>query len=80
MGLKKLRDIVCLATKEAPDPNNWGENDFMNSEIQSIINNCSWYRVYDIIKLFYQRLNFQQKDQFENEINNYFYEKVLDGK
>lgn len=80
MGLKKLREIVCLATKEAPDPNNWGENDFMNSEIQSIIDNCSWYRVYDIIELFYQRLNFQQKDQFENEINNYFYEKGIGWK
>ena len=80
MGLKKLRDIVCFATKEAPDPNNWGENDFMNSEIQSIIDNCSWYRVYDIIELFYQRLNFQQKDQFENEINNYFYEKGIGWK
>ena len=64
MGLKKLRDIVCL----------------MNSEIQSILDNCSWYRVYDIIELFYQRLNFQQKGQFENEINNYFYEKGIGWK
>ena len=48
-SLKKIRSYVCFITKEAEDPNNWGENDFMKSEIQSIIENCPWYRIYDII-------------------------------
>ena len=49
-GLKIIRKIVCFATKESPDPNNWNENEFMRSEVQSVIESCHWSRVYDIIE------------------------------
>lgn len=26
LGLKKIREIVCVATKQSPDSDNWGEN------------------------------------------------------
>lgn len=32
-----IRSLVCLVTKEAEDTNQWGENNYMKSEIQSII-------------------------------------------
>lgn len=73
-SLKKIRSYVCFITKEAEDPNNWGENDFMKSEIQSIIENCPWYRIYDIIEYFYMNLSLN-KDRFEKNINDYFVEK-----
>ena len=49
-SLKKIRSIVCFVTKEAENPNNWGENDFMKREIQDMIDICLWSRVYDIIE------------------------------
>ena len=55
-GLKKVRTCVCFVTKEAEDRNNWAENDFMKSEVQSILENCPWYRIYDIIESFYQQI------------------------
>ena len=39
-GLKKLRESVCLAVGEAPDTNNWLENDYMKTEVQNIVQNC----------------------------------------
>ena len=74
-SLKKIRSIVCFVTKEAENPNNWGENDFMKSEIQGIIDRCFWSRVYDIIEQFYSKLSMPQKRNFEKDINEYFIEK-----
>ena len=72
-GLKKVRTCVCFVTKETEDRNNWAENDFMKSEVQSILENCPWYRIYDIIESFYQQIN--EKIVFEKEVNEYFVEK-----
>ena len=76
-SLKKIRSIVCFVTKEAEDPNNWGENDFMRSEIQGVIDGCLWNRVYDIIEAFYSKLSMHQKRNFEKDINEYFIEKGI---
>lgn len=46
----------------------------MKSEIQSIIENCPWFRIYDIIEYFYMNLSLN-KDRFEKDINDYFVEK-----
>ena len=72
LGLKKIREIVCLATKQAPDSNNWGENDFMKSEIEEKIVNCFWPYIYDLIEMFYDKLNVLEKNDFSDSINEYF--------
>ena len=77
-GLKKVRTCVCFVTKETEDRNNWAENDFMKSEVQSILENCPWYRIYDIIESFYQQIN--DKIGFEKEVNEYFVEKGIGWK
>lgn len=51
----------------------------MKSEIQSIIENCPWYRVYDIIEYFYVNL-LANKAEFEKDINDYFVEKGIGWK
>lgn len=77
-GLKRIRSIVCFVTKEAEDRNNWGENDFMKSEVQSLLENCPWYRIYDIVEYFYEKIH--DKAGFEKEINDYFIEKGIGWK
>ena len=79
-GLKIIRKVVCLATKESPDPSNWNENEFMRSEIQVVVENCHWSRVYDIIELFYQKLDSICQNSFSQEINDYFTEKGIGWK
>lgn len=78
VGLKKLRSLVCFVTKDAEDPNNWGENDFMKNEVQSILENCPWNRIYDIIEYLYA--NIQKRSEFEKIINEYFIEKGIGWK
>ncbi|MBQ8192025.1 MAG: hypothetical protein IJZ45_09750 [Bacteroidaceae bacterium] len=78
-NLKKIRSYVCWVTKEAEDPNNWAENDYMKSEVQTILEYCSWYRIYDIIEYFYNMLE-NTKSEFEKDINEYFIEKGIGWK
>ena len=49
MGLKDIRSVICRAVKDAPKPGNWGENEFMRSEIEGLIMDAKWYYVYDAI-------------------------------
>lgn len=77
--LKKIRSYVCYVTKESEDPNNWGENDFMKSEVQSILEKCPWNRIYDVIEYFYKKLQ-DNKVKFEKEVNEYFIEKGIGWK
>lgn len=72
LSLKKIRDIVCLATKQAPDSSQWEENDFMKSEIEEKIVSCPWPYVYDLIEMFYDKLNDSAKNDFSDTINEYF--------
>jgi len=78
--LRKLREIVCAVLREAPDRGNWSENMYMESEVQSLMNNCDWNKIYDIIEAFYSALNLAQKEDFSNEINAYFREKGIGWK
>ena len=80
LNLKKIRSIVCKTINEAPDPSNWGENEFMESEVQSHLEWCKWYRVYDVIETLYKEMNISVRDSFENKINDFFYEKGIGWK
>lgn len=75
MGFKKLRAILCRATKESPDPSNWGENDFMKSEVEQLMTDARWYQVYDFIELFSETLSPKDYKNFEEDLNEYFEEK-----
>ena len=79
--LKSLRGIVCKAAMIAPDPSNWGENEFMRFEIGDIIERCEWYRVYEIIEVAYERVvSKEDKQEYEDIINEYFMEKGIGWK
>lgn len=73
--LKHLRSILCTTAMISPDPSNWGENDYMKSEIESIIERCDWFRVYEIIEVAYEEIVKEEyKEEFENNINEFFIE------
>ena len=73
--LKQVRSILCTTAMISPDPSNWGENDYMKSEIESIIERCNWYRVYEIIEVGYEKIVKEEyKEEFENSINEFFVE------
>lgn len=80
LSLKTIRALVCKTIREAPDPNNWGENDFMVSEIQGYLDSCEWYRIYDIIENFYEELDSRKRVVFSDHINEFFFEKGIGWK
>ena len=72
LGLKEIREVVCLASKQAPDSSQWGENDFMKSEIEEKMRSSFWPYIYDLIEMFYDKLNAPEKKDFSDSINEYF--------
>ncbi|MBO7566851.1 MAG: hypothetical protein J6T60_07135 [Bacteroidales bacterium] len=71
-SIKSFRDIVCQMSYQPSNPSNWGENSFMESEIQELLNNCQWNYIYDIIEETYKQLPANDKAEFLSNINNFF--------
>lgn len=80
-----LRTTFCQLLRVAPDLNNWSEKPNIEYEVNELINNCPWFKVYDMIETLYERIDKKQKQKFEEEINEYFFVngigwQLIDGK
>lgn len=84
-----LRKLVCRVLKKRADPNNWSEYPNIDHEIHKLIDECEWYRVYDVIEGIAERMHetpySYEMEKFENELNDYFLEngvgwKLVEGK
>jgi hypothetical protein len=79
-----LRKIVCGFLRELPDPNNWSEYPNIQQEVVHLLQNCKWYKVYDVIEEISLKLkkrgDFKLCQQFEDEINKFFYENGIGWK
>jgi hypothetical protein len=51
-----FRDIVCEVLRKRPDPSNWSEYPNIWSEVEWLVHNCDWYRVYDIVEVIFAHL------------------------
>ncbi|TAN15228.1 MAG: hypothetical protein EPN37_10150 [Chitinophagaceae bacterium] len=79
-----LRSITTNVLKIPPDRDNWSEYPNIDDEAADHIDNCDWYKVYDIIEAIIRKLNIQQQETFTEELNDYFVEngigwKIVDG-
>lgn len=71
-----LRRIICRVLRRRPDAYNWSEYPNVWNEVQELVYNCEWFRVYDIVEAIYQHLAEYDlaADRFEEAINDYFHE------
>lgn len=69
----QLRDVICrIVRKIADTEHNWGEEN-IKRENTELLENCKWFYVYDLIEVLYKKLQlFEQKNEFENNINDFF--------
>ncbi len=67
-----LRAIVCRVLRVPPDTNNWSEFPNIDGEVTQLLEDCDWFVVYDIIEIIIDKLRPSEKEQFSNEINEYF--------
>lgn len=82
LGIKptKLRELICKVLLEQPDSFNWSEYPNVWEEVQQLIANCTWHRVYDIAETIYESLeqsNIEKANKFSNRLNQYFREKGI---
>jgi hypothetical protein len=72
---KTLRPVVCRALRKRPDLNNWSEYPNIDDEIHHLLDDCEWYKVYDVIEEIYRDAShYYRNEKFEQEINSYFRE------
>ena len=71
-SIKSFRNIVCQMSFQTADPNQYSENEFMVSEVRTLLENCKWHHIYDIIEQTYKELPNNSKENFQTHINNFF--------
>ena len=78
---KTLRTIVCRILRKRPDDANWSEYPNIDEEIRQLIDECEWYKVYDVAEGIYgtmiQTPYSYDFERFDRELNNYFVERVF---
>lgn len=82
----QLRRIVCGVLRKVPDQRNWSEYPNVDNEVRGLVEDCEWYKIYDIIEALATSLRAgeliasrtrgseEAADQFESELNRYFRE------
>lgn len=86
---KSLRSLVCRVLLKRPDPNNWSEYPNIDDEVRYLLDDCIWYRVYDVAEAIchkmYEAPTSYNPEKFQSELNMFFIEngigwQITDGK
>jgi hypothetical protein len=72
---KTLRPLVCKVLRARPDDDNWSEYPNIDTEIRNLLDECAWYRVYDVIEAI--AADAPDSAKFEADINEYFQERGI---
>lgn len=79
-----LRIAICRLLKKRPDPSNWSEYPNINNEVHSLIEDCSWFRVYDIVEGLLAGMKeapfSYDADKFTGEFNDFCVENGIGWK
>jgi hypothetical protein len=78
-----MRETVCEVLRTVPDSNNWSPGN-VSMEVDGLISDCPWYRVYDIIEAFAECIlkesNRKATAEFAESVNGYFREAGIGWK
>jgi AbiJ N-terminal domain 4 len=75
---KVLRPIVCRVLRKRPDDDNWSEYPNIDMEIRRLVDECPWYKVYDVVEAIAAEVGDSEK--FEADLNEYFIENGIGWK
>lgn len=75
-GPKALRTVVCRVLLQPPDPGNWSEYPNVWDEVQRLVRDCLWFRVYDIIEELSKVMGPRSQD-YAREMNVIFVERGI---
>lgn len=82
------RTLICRVLRVLPDRNNWSEYPNIAGEVERLVTNCAWYRVYDIAEAFYAEAAVQHSfrtrtgdaGDFESKLNEVLCEQGIGWK
>ena len=75
-----LREVICRTLKVLPDRDNWSEYPNIAGEAENLLIKCEWFQVYDIIEAFWDRIDQKFREEYSNEINEFFKHKGIGWK
>jgi hypothetical protein len=67
-----LRAILTRLLRVSPDADNWSEFPNIDQENNQLLKDCEWFKIYDLIEIIVQKLPPSKKENFVNEVNEYF--------
>jgi len=72
-----LRRVLCRVLRTTPDQSNWSEYPNIWDEVQALIRECEWFKVYDFIEVM--QANFAQRDDnsFADAVNEFFVDEGI---
>ncbi len=80
LNLDDVHKVVCKALHRLPDPDNWS-GDSVLREVRNYIQECEWFKVYDIAEALYEYLASERSPEnaqkYEDSLNQYFREKGI---
>lgn len=88
MSPSVMRRTICAVLLIRPDPSNWSEYPNIWGEATDLLENCPWFKVYDIVEAIYavfaEGFSGEEKN-FQERLNAYFQEngigwQMVDGK
>ena len=71
-----IRGVVCSVLLVPPDQNNWSPYPNIWNEVQDLLRECPWFKVYDIAERIYERLRDypDMADSYRDGLNRFFRE------
>ncbi len=83
MTPQHLRNVICRVLLKRPDSDNWSDSPVLG-EIESLVENAPWNKVYDILEAIYDELSgntpfkcSQDQNKFKLLLNDFFVENGI---
>jgi hypothetical protein len=77
----EIRVRLCQILHKSPDRDNWTERPNIETEVENLLYDCHWYKVYDFIESLSEFLTKNKKySLFEEKINDFFFEQGIGWK
>jgi hypothetical protein len=67
-----LREIACSILFVRPDRGNWSDYPNIWDEVERILEDAPWFRVYDIAEAIYQQVPYDKRQNYADGLNRYF--------
>ena len=78
-----MRELICEVFLVMPDPDNWSEYPNIWNEVARLMEEASWYKVYDVAEVLYAALveytmpDTEPADEFERRLNDFLMENGI---